>query len=129
MYYAAKVKHSKDWWEVTFPDRPDIHTCGTSLEQALEMAEDALNSMLKFDLEKKRKLIEPKIKANPKKSLYAVQVDPCLEVSYMLFGTDKRRSMYSISISDNITKKCNPTLQTLKKVANTLGKKLEIRLV
>jgi antitoxin HicB len=82
MYYAAKITQSGDWWEVSFPDRPDINTCGESLDDALEMASDALNSMLEFDLEKQHALLEPRTKANPKKSLYAIEVKPRLEVRF-----------------------------------------------
>jgi antitoxin HicB len=111
MYYATKITQSGDWWEVSFPDRLGIDFCGESLDDALEMASDALNSMLEFDLEKQHPLLEPRTKANPKKSLYAIEVEPRLEVSYRLLNSSHG----------------NPTLRTLEKIANALGRRLEVR--
>jgi len=76
MEYAAKIKKDGKWWEVSFPDKPNVNTCGESFEHALEMAKEALNGMLDGELEMEIPLTKPKTKANPKKGLYAISVEP-----------------------------------------------------
>lgn len=139
MFYTAKIKQSGDWWEVTFPEKSNVITCGTSLKNALEMAEDALNMVIEMEFEDEIKLVESKIKPNKAKGLYGIQVNPCLEVSYRLLEARKGKTQGSIATKAGITqqayqklesgKRSNPTLKTLAKVAKALGKRLDVHLV
>jgi predicted RNase H-like HicB family nuclease len=45
-YTAGFVPESETGWSVYFPDFPEIHTDGDSLEEATENAADALKTML-----------------------------------------------------------------------------------
>jgi len=49
MFPAVVTKFAEDDYNVKFPDIPEIHTFGTTLEEAYEMAEDALKLYI-FDL-------------------------------------------------------------------------------
>jgi len=51
MNYIAKITNDDEEYIVSFPDKPNINTCGESLEHALEMAEEALNETLVCELE------------------------------------------------------------------------------
>ena len=74
----SKDKESEDTWCVEFPDVAGAATCGYSLYEALEMAEDALAGMLvlwedfkagKSKLPMKNRIVEPtpieQVKAEP----------------------------------------------------------------
>jgi len=100
MEYTAKIKKNGEWWEVSFPDKPNVNTCGESFEHALKMAKEALNGMLNGELEMEIPLTRPKTQANPKKDLYAIAVEPEIEIAY----------------------------STLNRIAKAFGKHLEIRL-
>ena len=73
-----KDKEMKDTWCVEFPDVSGAATCGYSLYEALEMAEDALNGIMvmwedfkagKSDTQMNNRIVEPtpieEIKAEP----------------------------------------------------------------
>ena len=73
-----KDKEMKDTWCIEFPDVEGAATCGYSLYEALEMAEDALAGMMvcwedfkagKLDTPMKNRIVEPtpidQVKAEP----------------------------------------------------------------
>lgn len=49
IFPAVVTKFAEDDYNVRFPDIPEIHTFGSTLEEAYEMAEDALKLHI-FDL-------------------------------------------------------------------------------
>lgn len=139
MFYTAKiVKDGKDWL-VNFPDKENVITYGTSLKHALEMAEEALNAILECEIDDEITLSKSKVKPNEAKGLYAIPVNPCIEVSYKLLQARKDKSQGAVATKAGITqqayqklesgRRSNPTIKTLSKVAKALGKRLEISLV
>jgi predicted RNase H-like HicB family nuclease/DNA-binding XRE family transcriptional regulator len=137
MEYAAKIKQNGKWWEVSFPDKPNVNTCGESLEHALEMAREALNGMLEGELEMEIPLVNPKTKSNTGKGLYAISVNPEIEIAYLIFGARQGKSKVQAAKALGISKEAyqrfetplgNPTWETLNRVVKALGKRLEIRL-
>ncbi len=58
----SKDKESTDTWCVEFPDVAGAATCGYSLYEALEMAEDALNGMLVLWEDNKAGKLNPPMK-------------------------------------------------------------------
>jgi antitoxin HicB len=138
MEYAAKITQDGDWWEVSFPDRPDIHTCGESFDHAREMAQEALNGMLEGELEMGRALTTPKTSPNAKRHLYAVPVEPEIEIAYLIRdarqGKTEAQAAKAVGISCEAwhrfeTPLGNPTWGMLRHIADSLGRRLELRLV
>jgi predicted RNase H-like HicB family nuclease len=113
MIYAAKIDQTApDCFEVSFPDKPNAFTFGVSLEDALGMAKDCIETALEADLENGVPLKMPKVRS-AKKGLYPIEIDPHLVKAYQLFEARSGKSAYS----------------TLAKIASALGKSLEVRFV
>ena len=45
-YFYAKLEKEGHFYNVSFPDFPDIHTIGDGISDAVDMAEDALGEYL-----------------------------------------------------------------------------------
>lgn len=139
MFYVAKIVQAEDAWEVSFPDKPNVNTYGTSREHALDMAAEALNAVLECELADGKPLIKPTARPNENKGLVPISVDPCLEVSYLLFEARRGKTQGRVAQAAGITQqayqrmesgsRCNPTIRTLQRVAKALGKRVEVRLV
>ncbi|WP_194905213.1 type II toxin-antitoxin system HicB family antitoxin [Catenulispora rubra] len=50
--YRAIAEPDGDWWVVTVPDLPGVHTQGRNREQARNTARDAIATMLGTDAER-----------------------------------------------------------------------------
>jgi predicted RNase H-like HicB family nuclease len=75
MIYAAKIDQTApDCFEVSFPDKPNAFTFGVSLEDALGMAKDCIETALEADLENGVPLNMPKVRS-AKKGLYPIEID------------------------------------------------------
>src|SRR4051812_38675251 len=59
MQYPASIKPDGDGWLVTFPDIPEALSAGTTHEEAVAMAKDALVTALEFYFDDKREIPEP----------------------------------------------------------------------
>jgi len=138
MNYTAKIARDDGEYIVSFPDKPNINTCGESLEHALEMAREALNETLVCELECGKHLVAPKIKENAKKGLYAIPVNPEVEIAYMIFEARQNKPIAKVAKDAGISKQAyrsfetpfaNPTFNALSNIAKALGKNLEVRLV
>lgn len=139
MFYTAKIVKAEDAWEVSFPDKPNVNTYGESREHAIEMAAEALNAVLECELADGKPLVKAAIKPNEAKGLVPISIDPCLEVSYMLFEARRGKTQGKVAQAAGITQqayqrmesgsRCNPTIRTLQRVAKALGKRVEVRLV
>jgi len=57
--YQLNLKADGDGWLVTFPDIPEANTGGDTQEEALEMAQDALETAMDFYFEDKRQVPTP----------------------------------------------------------------------
>jgi antitoxin HicB len=139
MEYCAEIKFDKEdkAWNVEFPDHPNINTFGDSLEHALYMAEDALNGVLEFDLERGQTI--PKASVVKGKDVYKIPVAPHIALAYDLKSARADKPQKEIAGILGISyqayqrfenpRKSNPSVKTLEKVARVLGKRLELRLV
>ncbi len=54
--YPAQLTPDGNGWMVSFPDMPEALTSGHSEKQAMDMAQDALNTALDFYFEERRSL-------------------------------------------------------------------------
>jgi predicted RNase H-like HicB family nuclease/DNA-binding XRE family transcriptional regulator len=138
MNYVAKITKEENDYIVSFPDKPNVNTCGKSLEHALEMAKEALNETLKCELDFGKHLVVPKTKENKKKNLYSILVEPEVEIAYIIFEARQDKPIEKIAKAAGISKQAyrcfetpfgNPAFSTLSNIAKALGKHLEIRLV
>lgn len=59
MFYPAKVEPDGNAWMVSFPDLPEALTAGSTRDEAIEMARDALTTALEFYFDDKRKIPAP----------------------------------------------------------------------
>lgn len=81
MNYTAKITKEKDGgYSVSFPDIDGCFTQGDTLEEALDMAREAMELTLEgvFDGEA---LPTNKTKANESKGLYRIEVNPELAIA------------------------------------------------
>ncbi len=135
MEYFAKISKSGKNILVSFPDFPNINTYGENLEKALKNASEALNGCLESDFERGYSLPEPHIHKG--KSFYAIELLPHIEIAYNLKELRRGHSQVEIARKLGISyqayqklenpRKCNPTIKTLEKIGDVLGKKLEVR--
>ena len=59
MFYPAKLTKEDNGYTVTFRDIPEAITCGNDLQDALDMAQDALITSMDFYFEDRRKVPLP----------------------------------------------------------------------
>jgi len=110
MKFAARIERTaKDCFEVSFPDKDNAFTFGTSLKEALKMAKDCIESALEADLENGVPLQKPKTQARGE-NMYAIEIDTKLAKAYQAFNTSQGLQAYS----------------TLSGIASILGKSLKI---
>jgi len=134
--YPARIKYSKSdqCYLVTFPDLPGCHTFGGTLENALEMAVDALSGYLEsIDL---RKMDIPKPSVLKEKDVYYVAPEPKTAFAvWMKFkriekGLTQKNVAEMLEINFQSYQKyenprlANPTLTTLKKIEKVFNEKI-----
>ncbi len=135
MEYSARITKSGPDYLVAFPDFPNINTYGGSLEKAMEAAREALNGTLETEFERGYVLPVPG-KYLHKRSYHAIPVLPHIEIAYALKRMRNGHSQTEIARRLGITyqsyqklenpRKCNPTVKTLEKIGEVLGKELVI---
>ena len=133
IYYALLIKDAEGYI-VTFPQFPNVNTCGETLEEALNNAEEALNGCIESDFERGFEITEPKLYEGG--DYYKVLIRPHIEIALMLRKIRKNRSQLELAKKLGISyqayqrlenpRRCNPTVKTLEKIAKILNKELEI---
>ena len=138
MQYTAKIYKDGESYSVTFPDVPGANTFADTIDEARNMAKDALDGILFCMLERKDPLPVARTKAEPSKGLEAIHVDDRLAIAYTIFEARRGKSAAFIARKMGITRQAyqrleNPkaslTVATLIKAAEALGKKLSIAFV
>jgi antitoxin HicB len=130
MTYYCRIDKEGDEYIAQFPDMTNIVTCGFSLDEALYMAKDALNAVLKTELDSGDSIPEPKYEEG-----YAIEVEPNIAIAIRLRewrGNDSQSAVaqrlgikyQSYQRLENPAKS-NPTIKTLEKIVKMYGKKLE----
>jgi antitoxin HicB len=133
-YFARIVKSGREYL-VSFPEFPNINTYGNTLDDALAGAREALNGTLETEFERGYALPPPGKHAH-KRSYHAIPVLPHVEIAYALKRMRNGHSQTEIARKLGITyqsyqklenpRKCNPTVKTLERIGEVLGKKLVI---
>ena len=138
-YPALIKKDSEGYYIVTFPDWPNVNTFGHSLEEAKKMATEALTGALITDFERGFPLPAPSKKLKGRR---VVSIEPDINVSLAVYLRNLRKSknLSQQGLADRLDisyqayqrlehpLKCNPTLNTIKKLSNVLGMRFKINL-
>jgi antitoxin HicB len=134
MHYSAKISKKDGVYLVSFPELVNINTYGSTLSEAIQNAEEALNGSLESDFERGFSLPEPR--EHKASGYYKIPVLPHLEIAYALRKMRTGKSQVEIARSLGISyqayqklenpRKCNPTIKTLEKISIALGRKLEV---
>lgn len=138
MHYTAKLMKEKDGgYSVSFPDLNGCFSQGDTLEEALSMAKEAMELTLE-DVFDGNPLPACKTAENPRKGLYRIEVDPELAVALQVAAARGKVPQATVARELGMTKqayrrledpKANLSVRMLKRVAEGLGKRLEIRFV
>ncbi|HBB38328.1 MAG: hypothetical protein UV82_C0002G0026 [Candidatus Magasanikbacteria bacterium GW2011_GWD2_43_18] len=134
MQYCASIKKDDDGYMVTFPDIPNAFTHGDTLEDAKKYAAEALNGVLASDFE--RGFTIPKPKQYTGKYMYRIGVYPHIALSFALRALRKKQTQKDVAKHLGISyqayqrlenpRTCNPTVKTLERIAEVLGKDMKI---
>jgi antitoxin HicB len=132
--YPAKIYREGEHYLVSFPDLENVNTFGSTLEEALQNAEEALNGCLESDFERNFHISAPSRCEG--KGIHCIPVKPHIAVALLLRKLRADQSQIEIARKLNISyqvyqrlenpRKSNPTLKTLEKIARVYGKKMEL---
>jgi antitoxin HicB len=138
MKFPVKLlKEPEGGYTVTFPDIPEAITCGTSVEDALQHAKDALESAMDFYFEDRRPIPSP---SRPKKGQYVVELPPSVAAKVLLLNEMAAQKVRPAELA----RRLKVTRQEVNRLTNSrhatkidgiaaaleaLGKSLEIRAV
>lgn len=137
-YYAAIFyEKSSKTYGIRFPDFPGIVTFGHSVDEAVEMAHEALSAALESDFDREQTLPKgrkPKCKKGEK--VIFVPLEPEIKMAYLLrqwreaAGLSQEKLAQRLGISFQAYQRMerpgrsNLTVATLQRIAQALNKKL-----
>jgi antitoxin HicB len=139
--YPAKIRFSKEdkSYLVEFPDLEGCLTEGTTLEEALKNAKEALSGYLASIFE--RGYVIPKPMKSKGKNIYLIEPDPEVATPIMLRKIRDEKKLNQTEAAKKLgisyqayqrlenPAKCNPTIKTLEKVARIFEKQLHVEFV
>ena len=135
--YPAHIVKEDDALLVTFPDLENVVTFGTTIEEAIQNAEEALNGCLASDFERNFSIPEPSNITG--EEIHRITVAPHVAVAIMLRKLRADATQVEIARKLDISyqvyqrlenpRKANPTLKTLEKIARVFGKHVELGFV
>ena len=135
--YPAHIEKQDDGYLVTFPDLENVMTYGSTMEQALHNAEEALNGCIESDFDRNYSIPPPS--AISDENTVKIPVAPHIAVAVMLRSLRADRPQVEVARQLNISyqvyqrlenpRKANPTIKTLEKIARVFGKRIELGFV
>ena len=133
MFYNCTIEQDGDMLIVQFPDMPNIQTFGTTHEEALAMAKEALDGCLEVDISHGSTVPPPTYAGG-----YPVPVANHIVLSLRLRELRGEQSQTDIARKLGLSyqayqrlenpRKANPTVKTLEKIAHVYGRELSISL-
>lgn len=109
--YPARLERDGDGFVVTFRDIPEAQSAGSSLENAVEMAADALATAMEFYFEDKKAVPMP---SKPKKGEVAIELPLSLSAKVLLLN-----EMLSNGISSaQLARKLHTTPQAVTRIVD-----------
>ena len=137
MHFYAKIKKSDGIYFVTFPDFENVNTYGSTLEEAVQNAAEALNGCIISDFGRGFKL--PEIKEYSGRGYYRISVYPYIAIALQLRALRGNKTQIEMARELGISYqayqrlenpgKSNPTIKTLMKVSKIMHKNLEFDFV
>ncbi|MDR1398558.1 MAG: type II toxin-antitoxin system HicB family antitoxin [Treponema sp.] len=131
MTYNCTIEQEGDMFIAQFPDMPNIQTFGNTHEEALTMAQEALESCLESDITRGLSIPQPAYKKG-----YPVPVANHIALSLRLRELRGEQSQTDIARKLGISyqayqrlenpRKANPTIKTLERIARMYGRELNI---
>ena len=131
MVYNCKIEKDGDMFIVQFPDMPNIQTFGNSHEEALAMAQKALEGCLESDISRGLSIPPPAFTGG-----YPVPVANHITLSLLLRELRGEQSQTEIARRLGLSyqsyqrlenpRKANPTIKTLERIARIYGRELRI---
>lgn len=137
MYYPAVIKPDGDGWLVTFPDIPEALSAGSSWEEAVSMAKDALVTALDFYFDDKREIPAP---SRVRKGQVAVEVPASVAAKVLLLNEMVKQKVRPADLArrlgttaqevSRLTQLSHSTkIDGIELALQALGKRLELRAV
>jgi antitoxin HicB len=133
MTYYCTIEKEGDEYIAQFPDMANIVTCGFSHEEALAMAQEALDGCLEADISQGNAIPPPVYKEG-----YPVTVAPHIALSLQLRELRGEQSQTDIARKLGLSyqayqrlenpRKSNPTVKTLEKIARVFDRELNIKI-
>jgi antitoxin HicB len=113
MKYPVKLTPDKDdgGFVVTFPDIPEAITQGNTIEEALAMAQDALETALEFYFEDKRAIPAP---SKPKRSHHVIDLPASLSAKVLLLNEMVAQNIRPAELA----RRLNTTPQEVNRLTN-----------
>ncbi len=137
MEYPAKFDREDDVYIVSFPDLPEAHTQGDTVEEATAMAAEALELALTFYTDEWKDLPRASV---PKRGMHMVAVPALSEAKFKLYSALRAAGIKKIELARRLG--CSPSqvdrlldiqhkskLDQLEAAFAALGKRLEIEVV
>lgn len=137
--YQAKIYKDSGAYSVEFPDLPGCFSMGETLDEAKEMASEALSLYLEEARDPQWDVPEPKIRKG--RNYYWIRPESSVAIALMLrtlrlkLGLGQRQVAKRLGITVQQWQKLetpgksNPTVKTLTKISKTFDVELEIALV
>jgi antitoxin HicB len=139
MEYPAKFDRDRevDGFIVSFPDVPEAHTQGETIEEAAAMASEALELALTFYTDEWKDLPKP---SAPKRGMHMIAVPALSEAKFKLYSALRASGIKKVELARRLG--CSPSqvdrlldiqhkskLDQLEAAFAVLGKRLEIEVV
>ncbi|MDR1388784.1 MAG: type II toxin-antitoxin system HicB family antitoxin [Treponema sp.] len=131
MTYYCTIEKEGDEYIAQFPDMTNIVTCGFSHEEALAMAQEALEGCLESDISRGLPIPPPAYKDG-----YPIPVANHISLSLRLRDLRGEQSQTDIARKLGLSyqsyqrlenpRKANPTVKTLERIARVYGRELNI---
>lgn len=132
--YPARIEQEEESYLVTFPDLENVVTYGSTLEEALQNAEEALNGCIEADFDRNFNIPAPSALSGD--GIHHIPVAPHVAVAVMLRNLRAGRSQVEVARQLDISyqvyqrlenpRKANPTIKTLEKIARVFGKRVDL---
>jgi antitoxin HicB len=136
--FQAKIYKDGDSYSVEFPDLPGCFSMGSSLEEAKEMASDALSLYLEEARDPQWKIPAPKYRKN--KNLYWIQPRFDIGIAILIRHARLKHGLTQSQLAQRVgitvqqlqkletPGKSNPTVKTLAAISKALDEDLKIEL-
>ena len=143
-YFAQCIFDKKTkTYEISFPDFPTVFTVADDLEQAQEMALEALTSALETDFDRGEDLPKshsPSTKAKKDKTSFFVKIPPSIYIAYVLRYWREKSQLTQKQVASRLgvtyqayqrmekPGKANLTVETLSNIFSAMGLEFDLKI-